>query len=119
MSFEPITRWVLRCDGATTRGQCPEQLWWTDHEGPDDHDDEDEDEDFDGDDPDQPCRWIAVLDEPALPADWKRPLRDRGWLHTAGRVLCPRHVAALEYLAHAELDGLPFPTGVVGPSAEQ
>lgn len=105
MSFEPITRWVLRCDGATTSGQCAEQLWWTDH---------DEDED-DG----QPRRWLAVLDEPALPADWKRPLRDMGWLHTAGRVLCPRHVAALEYLARAELDGLPFPSDVIGPSAEQ
>jgi hypothetical protein len=94
MSFEPVTRWVLRCDGTTTYGQC-DQRAMTCH--PDD-------------DPNDPASWYPALYDKTYLDD-----RDRTYLHWAhwlvlpdGRVLCPRHIAALEHLAWAALDGLPF-----------
>jgi hypothetical protein len=95
MSFEPITRWALRCDGTTTRGQC-------DHRLVDCHPD---------DDPDSPLTvWAPNLfDQPELTRPDATDLRYRGWLVLRdGRVLCPAHVAGLEHLARAAVDGLPF-----------
>jgi hypothetical protein len=77
MSFEPVTRWGLRCDGTTTYGQC-DQRAMTCH--PDD-------------DPDDPASWYPALCDKTYLDD-----RDRTYLHWAhwlvlpdGRVLCPRH----------------------------
>lgn len=99
MSFEPVTRWVLRCDGDTTRGQCTQRLV-------DCHPD---------DDPDSPLTvWAPVIhDRPTLADDERRDLRHHfGWLALRdGRVLCSRHVDGLEYLARAAVDGLPFDEG--------
>jgi hypothetical protein len=99
VSFEPVTRWVLRCDGITggitSAGQCNQR-----HE--DCHPD---------DDPDSPHTpwWPVLYKQPALGGEERDGLRRYGWLVLSdGRVLCPRHVTALEYLAHAALDGLPF-----------
>lgn len=93
MSFEPVTRWAIRCDDQTNTGQCPQRLVYTE----------------DPDDP--PVVWnLALLDRADLDDDTRTLLRVLGWLVAPdGRVLCPRHVAALEYLAAAALDGLPFP----------
>jgi hypothetical protein len=96
VSFEPVTRWELRCDGDTTRGQCNQRLLYC----------------TDPEDPESPLTdWFpAVYDEPTLHPRARADLRDSGWLTSRdGHVLCPRHVAALEYLARVAVDGLPFP----------
>lgn len=112
MSFAAITRWALRCDGPTTRGQCGEVLRFNAHPDafyeypPPDPDPDPDDEDA------AAVEWREVLfDQPVLDVEARRELRAAGW-HAArdGRLLCPAHVAALEYLARAEIDGLPFPT---------
>lgn len=106
MTFEPVTRWTVRCDGDTTHGQCLDHHLYPD------------DEDWDGDSerqyPDElgngAGAWVLTLfDAPELTDVDRRGLRLSGWLPLRdGRVLCPRHVASLEYLAHAAVDGLPF-----------
>jgi len=96
VSFEPVTRWEIRCDGDTTRGQCTQRLLYCDNP----------------DDPHSPLTaWVpAVYDEPSLHEQALTDLRASGWLvGRDGRLLCPRHVAALEYLARVAIDGLPFP----------
>jgi hypothetical protein len=96
VSFESVTRWELRCDGDTTRGQCTQRLLYCDNP----------------EDPDSPLtEWYpAVYDEPTLHERTLADLRYSGWLVARdGRLLCPRHVAALEYLARVAVDGLPFP----------
>jgi hypothetical protein len=57
--------------------------------------------------------WVPTLfDQPELAAAERAALRYRGWLPLRdGRVLCPRHVAGLEHLARAAVDGLPFDEG--------
>jgi hypothetical protein len=106
MSFEPITRWMLRCDGQVGNGQCLQQ--WV----------------YDSGDPERPVyaggpesddvedgRVIVpvVFDEPALSEQDREELHYAGWLLARdGHLLCPRHVAGLEYLAAAAVDGLPF-----------
>lgn len=98
MSFEPVTRWVLRCDGDTTHGKCTQQFVYGD----------------DPDDPESPLTvWYPqVYDEAALHPHVLADLRCSGWLALRdGRVLCSRHVDGLEYLARAAVDGLPFDEG--------
>lgn len=89
MSWEPVTLWSLRCDGETTRGQCPELCHVEDDDG-------------------EP--YQVVLWDKRLTPGWVHTLHACGWLFTGTRLLCPRHVAAAEYLVAAELDGLPFQT---------
>jgi hypothetical protein len=86
MSFEPITYWKFRCDGDTTRGQCTEVYSYF-------PDEEDELE-------------VAINDKPEL-GMWKETLERDGWTAT-GRLLCPRHVASVERMLLANLEGLPF-----------
>lgn len=89
MSFEPVTMYVLRCDGETTTGQCRETLHVPDEE-------------------DWDQKTQALFYKPELPENWVRhTLPALGW-QVGHRVLCPDHVKALEYMAAAELDGLPF-----------
>ncbi len=100
MSFDTVTQWVVRCDGTSVGGQCQEVLTYP----PDAHDDQD----AEGWDRPEPLPWL--LDRPALHADARDWLDHTGWLLARdGHLLCPRHVAAAEYLAHAAIDGLPFP----------
>jgi hypothetical protein len=89
-----VTRWVLRCDGALSSGQC-EQLVLI---GP-------------YDDPDARARLDPRLwSEPALETGDEAGLRWDGWLVLRdGRVLCPAHVLACERQVRAALEGLPFP----------
>jgi hypothetical protein len=98
MSFEPVTRWTIRCDGDTTRGQCTRRFVYGDN--PDDSDA-------------ALTVWSpTVYDEPTLHACVAADLRCSGWLvGRDGRLLCPRHLAALEHLARAAVDGLPFDEG--------
>lgn len=98
MSWQQVTYWALRCDGDTTHGQCDAVVFdnptchlapvgWT----------------GDGDREQLPTMWVS---KPYMPhPGW---LDQLGWLHTGDRVLCPEHVAALEFLAEAEMTGLPF-----------
>lgn len=92
MSWEPVQRWALRCDGRVTHDRQCEVMFlaysedeetlqsalWTDVERLD----------FE-----QMARWLVN-------AGWQ-PVRD-------GRVLCPRHVDAGARLVEAVMDGLPF-----------
>lgn len=96
MSFQPVCRWVLRCDGTTTRGRCPRR--W------------DAVDPTDQGDPDAGGGWSPVpFDRPRLDPDDRGWLAATGWLLLRdGRVLCPAHIAALEFLARAALDGLPL-----------
>lgn len=100
MSFEPVTQWALRCDGDTTRGQCTQQFVYP--VGTDDWDEAEESE---------ATVWRPFLyDGPELDEHDRRDLHVAGWLLARdGRALCPRHVAGLEHLARAAVDGLPFP----------
>ena len=106
MSFEPITRWTLRCDGTTSRGRCEQRATY------------EPDPEYDPD----PEPTPIVFGQPQLDDDERRWLLEDGWLPLPdGRVLCPAHVAALEYLAWAAVDGLPFddptPPDRPGPAA--
>jgi hypothetical protein len=85
-----VTRWVLRCDGALSWGDC-DQL------APSDPYTEPERLD------------IRLWSEPVMEAGDEAGLRWDGWLVLRdGRVLCPAHVAACERQVHAALEGLPF-----------
>lgn len=97
MSFEPVTRWAVRCDGDTTRGQCTQRLAYPD---------------TDEDDSPLTVWQPALLEHPALDPATRADLRGCGWLVLRdGRLLCPHHVTAGEYLARAAVDGLPFEHG--------
>ncbi len=107
MSFEPFPVWIPRCDGDTTHGQCTTRLYLTV--------DEDGDTVPDHDDAEQ--RHPVLYTRPASDQAAREDLQACGWLALPGdRFLCPRHVAELEYLARAEIDGLPLPAaGVSDP----
>jgi hypothetical protein len=91
MSFEPVTMYQFRCDGATTTGQCGNLLMV--HYEPDD-----EDSDI----------VPATVPSPSIEG-YRSSFRYYGWLITRDdRILCPGHIASLEYTARAAVDGLPF-----------
>jgi hypothetical protein len=90
VSWEAVTRWVLRCDGRITHDhQCPEVYLAFDEDGevlPD------------------PYAWSET--DRGTAAEWLRYSR---WMVAPdGRMLCPRHVEAGERMAAAALEGLPF-----------
>lgn len=88
MSFDPITVWVLRCDGRVPAGQCPTQEHAPDELG----------------DPE-----MVLRSKPAL-HDFEKTSSTSGWeVLPDGTVLCPQHSFARAQLAEAEQDGLPFP----------
>lgn len=99
MSWQPISFWTLRCDGDTTHGQCDQLLYA---------------------EPDAlvvPHAWNrqgAAHEQPVLFTGGthrqihERWIAEHGWLKTDARLLCPKHVAALEKQAQADLEGLPF-----------
>ncbi|MER7015313.1 hypothetical protein ABT324_28100 [Saccharopolyspora sp. NPDC000359] len=95
MSWEPYSFVVLRCDGETTRGQCPALL-------------------FDKDalqlafDPDGSHYSVPVLFSSPTDQIDELTLQYEGWILIKGRALCSEHVRAQEYLARAALEGLPF-----------
>jgi hypothetical protein len=91
VSFHPVTMYQFRCDGPTTRGQCPTVLMV--------HEDCDEE--------DSPLLPVATA-TPSL--EGYRPwFKQCGWLLTrTDRLLCPEHVASMEYMVRADLEGLPF-----------
>lgn len=99
MSWQAMTWQVLRCDGDVPHGQCPRVLY-----------------DTDADPAISPFAWGPDGQHVVLPilftdADTDvnpRALQEQGWMRTRTRVLCPDHVAALEHMAEAEMEGLPF-----------
>ncbi len=103
MSWQPVSYWALRCDGEVSHGrQCTAVVY---------------------DDPNchlAPVGWTGDGNPEQLPTMYtSKPymphpgwLQQLGWLHTGNRVLCPDHVQALEFMAEAEMTGLPFEQGV-------
>ena len=93
MNFEPVTRWALRCTGSTTIGRCTAMF------------------EFHPDGDDENGLKLALWEKPELTeydSTWLRR-GDTGWLLLpGGQVICPKHVAAAEYLVRAALEGLPF-----------
>lgn len=93
MSFEPVARWALRCDGDTTYGQCLDMYEY--------YPDGDEENGL----------VLGLWDKPKLSdrdRSWLLRGRDDWALMPDGRVFCPCHIAAAEYLVRAGLEGLPF-----------
>lgn len=89
MSFEPVTYYHLRCDGATTHGQCAEILMIRDY--------------------DEDGLLIPALSSTADVTSWRPTLKAYGWLvGPDGRLHCRKHVAAAEHTVKAALEGLPF-----------
>ncbi|MEC3975101.1 hypothetical protein [Amycolatopsis sp. H20-H5] len=88
MTFEPVLLWRFRCDGDTTRGQCPEVVTFYD--------------DFNEE------RRETLNTAPKF-APFGPTIDRSGWAHFSEKLLCPKHIAAAERVAHATLDGLPFP----------
>lgn len=100
MSFEPVTRWALRCDGEVPSGQCPTLEHWTP-------------EDADEDEP-----VVALRLKPGLTESdhvWLRRGREGWTLLPDGTVLCPQHMAAREQMVAAALEGLPFEAAAPTP----
>lgn len=111
MSWQPVSYWALRCDGAEPSGQCPQLLY---------------------SDPDAlvvPVHWNRfgdVVYGPTLFSGGKQAELDAGWISQHGwtlageRVLCPTHAreleqetaaavdAVLEHHVEAEIDRLPL-----------
>jgi hypothetical protein len=83
--------WTVRCDGDTSRGQCERVYEY----------------------PSTVAGVVemALLDDPAVGPQHISEIESAGWL-TAGkgsqRHLCPRHVASVERMLLANLEGLPF-----------
>jgi hypothetical protein len=116
VSFEPITRWVLRCDGAVGHGRCPDRWVFAMDVVQDDAGAGVGDEKAG-----EVTVWAPVVfDEPELTEQDRAELDAAGWLLARdGRLLCPRHVAAQEYLVHAAIDGLPLDEASRGSSTEK
>lgn len=91
MSFHPVTMYQFRCDGDTTTGTCENLLMV--HYEPDD-----EDSDL----------VPATVPSPSIDG-YRSSFRYYGWLIARDdRILCPQHIAAMETMAAAAMDGLPF-----------
>jgi hypothetical protein len=79
---------MLRCDGDTTRGQCPEILRYPDY--------------------DQGEWYDALSEKPEIDARAKSSAEWFGWLVVGERLLCPAHVESAEFMVRAMIEGLPF-----------
>lgn len=94
MSFEPVTMYILRCDGQLAHSQCPEVYHYVDPE----------------DDSGDLVR--ALYDKQELSEAWAKSIRYEGWMaFRDGRVHCKKHVSGTSDMAEALAFGLPFEDG--------